>query len=172
MLIGPEQQRDNLLKRLLTPDVSGFLFCFAPLILLRNAGKRQDDGGEDRRRCFSTIMEPKSCSAGEQNTNTHKSLQADSSQLQLNELSGFPGDSQVVEVVSAPAPGCSPSTRSFLLIMSQTVLKYKRLLKRDILVLIPVLLGYSLRNTLKENASFFMKPWRLFISFLVWSQCV
>lgn len=39
MLIGPEQQRDNMLKRLLTPDASGFLFWFAPLILLRNAGK-------------------------------------------------------------------------------------------------------------------------------------
>lgn len=116
--------------------------------------------------------EPKSNSTGEQNSNTHKSLQADASQLKLNELSGFPGDSQVVEVVSAPAPGCSPSTRSFLLIMSQTVLKYKRLLKRDVLVSIPVLLGYSLRHTLKENASFSMKSWRLFISFLVWSQCV
>lgn len=39
MLIGPEQQRDDLLKRLLTPDTSAFLFCFAPSILLRNAGK-------------------------------------------------------------------------------------------------------------------------------------
>lgn len=118
---------------------------------------------------------PKSHSPGEQNTNTHKSLQADAT-VNSNKMNSPASlvtlGAQVVEAVSPPAPGCSPSTRSFLSIMSQTVFKYKRLLKRDILVSIPVLLGYFFRRALKENASFFMKPWPLFISFLVWCQCV
>lgn len=88
-----------------------------------------------------------------QNTNTHKSLHKVSTNSTVSLVNFSP---QVAEVVSPPAPGCSPSAPSFLLIVSQTVLKYKQLLKGDIAVSITVPVGYSLGHTLKENCC---KPW-------------